>query len=98
VGLSRALLTRPAVLLLDEPTRGVDVGAKAEISRIMSELARSGIGILFASSELAEVRAMSDRILVMAKGHITAEFVAGRVNENELVAASASEDAMRMTS
>jgi len=98
VVLSRALLTRPAVLLLDEPTRGVDVGAKAEISRIMSELARSGIGILFASSELAEVRAMSDRILVMAKGHITAEFVAGRVNENELVAASASEDAMRMTS
>jgi erythritol transport system ATP-binding protein len=88
VVLSRALLTKPTVLLLDEPTRGIDVGAKAEISRIMSELARGGMGVLFASSELAEVLAMSDRILVMAKGRITAEFESGHVTDNDLVAAS----------
>jgi erythritol transport system ATP-binding protein len=94
VVISRALLTKPTVLLLDEPTRGIDVGAKAEISRIMSELARSGMGVLFVSSELAEVLAMSDRILVMAKGRITAEFKAGRVTDRDLVAASASDSVM----
>ncbi|GLX11315.1 sugar ABC transporter ATP-binding protein [Microbispora sp. NBRC 16548] len=94
VVLARALLTEPTVLLLDEPTRGVDVGAKAEISRVISDLAGRGLGVLFASSELAEVMAMADRILVMAKGRITGEFEAGRVSEKELVAAAASEKAL----
>ncbi|MEP6464242.1 MAG: sugar ABC transporter ATP-binding protein [Frankiaceae bacterium] len=96
VVLARALLTEPTVLLLDEPTRGVDVGAKAEIARIMTELARSGLGVLFISSELSEVLALADRILVMARGRITAEFEAGHVTERDLVAASASETVLKV--
>jgi len=91
VVLARALLTHPKLLLLDEPTRGVDVGAKSQIATIMAELARSGYGVLFISSELAEVMAMADRVLVMAKGQITAEFTAAELTEEALVAASASD-------
>jgi len=58
---------------MDEPTRGVDVGAKAEIHRLMSELAGRGLGILLISSELPELLGMSDRILVMHRGRITGE-------------------------
>ena len=76
--LARALLTEPAVLLLDEPTRGIDVGAKAQIAALMADLAAAGFGVLFTSSELAEVMAMADRVLVMARGRITAEFPAER--------------------
>ena len=57
--------------MLDEPTRGIDVGAKSEIFEIMSRLAEQGYGVIFISSELKEVLAMSDRILVMSKGAIT---------------------------
>ena len=91
VVLARALLTDPVVLLLDEPTRGIDVGAKSQIASIMSSLARSGFGVLFISSELAEVTAMADRVLVMAKGRITAEYSADEVTEEKLVTASASD-------
>ncbi len=77
VVVAKSLLTEPKVLLLDEPTRGIDVGAKAEIFEIMNQLASDGYGILFVSSELKEVLAMSDRILVMSKGKITGEFDAG---------------------
>ncbi len=91
VVLGRALLTEPKLLLLDEPTRGIDVGAKSQIASIMADLARSGFGVLFISSELAEVMAMSDRVLVMAKGQITAEFTAAQVTEEALVTASASD-------
>ena len=91
VVLARALLTEPVVLLLDEPTRGIDVGAKSQIAAIMADLAREGFGVLFISSELAEVIAMADRVLVMAKGRITAEFSAQNVTEEGLVAASASD-------
>ncbi len=91
VVLGRALLTKPKLLLLDEPTRGIDVGAKAQIASIMADLARTGYGVLFISSELAEVIAMADRVLVMAKGQITAEFAASEVTEEALVAASASD-------
>ncbi len=89
--LARALLTHPKLLLLDEPTRGIDVGAKSQIAAIMSDLARSGYGVLFISSELAEVMAMADRVLVMAKGAITAELAASELTEEALVAASASD-------
>jgi len=61
-------------LILDEPTRGIDVGAKAEIHRLMGELAAQGLAILMISSELPEVLGMSDRVLVMREGHIVAEF------------------------
>lgn len=86
---AKALLTAPRVLLMDEPTRGIDVGAKSEIFRIMSSLAAEGYGILFVSSELSEVLAMSDRIIVMSKGCITAEFSRSDASEAALVAASA---------
>jgi rhamnose transport system ATP-binding protein len=61
------------VLILDEPTRGIDIGAKVEVHRIISELATSGLGIILISSDLPEVLAMSDRILVLHEGRVTAE-------------------------
>ncbi len=68
------LATQPRVLIVDEPTRGIDVGAKAEIHRLMSELAQQGLAILMISSELPEILGMSDRILVMREGHLVAEY------------------------
>lgn len=89
VVVAKALLTNPQVLLMDEPTRGIDVGAKSEIFEIMSRLAARGLGIIFVSSELKEVLAMSDRILVMSKGLITGEFTKEEATEEALVLASA---------
>ncbi len=94
VVLARAMLTDPVVLLLDEPTRGVDVGAKGQIADLMAGLAQAGFGVLFISSELAEVTAIADRVLVMAAGRLTAEFGAAEITEEALVAASASPQAM----
>ena len=74
VVLAKCLLSRPRVMILDEPTRGIDVGAKAEIYNMMVELAKSGIAIVMISSEMPELIGMSDRILVMAGGRITGEF------------------------
>jgi ribose transport system ATP-binding protein len=71
--LSRLLQPRPRVVILDEPTRGVDIGAKSEIYRIMDELARSGMGIVFISSELPEIIGIADRVLVMRGGRIVGE-------------------------
>ena len=73
VVLSKCLLSKPKVLILDEPTRGIDVGAKAEIYHMMVGLARQGIAILMISSEMPELIGMSDRILVMSGGRINAE-------------------------
>jgi erythritol transport system ATP-binding protein len=98
VVLARALLTEPVVLLLDEPTRGIDVGAKSQIAGLMADLAAQGFGVLFISSELAEVMAMADRVLVMARGRITAEFTAENVTEEALVTASASESVLEAQS
>jgi ABC-type sugar transport system ATPase subunit len=67
------LAAQPRILIVDEPTRGIDVGAKAEIHRLMSELAQQGMAILMISSELPEILGMSDRILVMREGRIVAE-------------------------
>ena len=72
VALARRLATRPALLILDEPTQGVDVGAKAEIHKLMCELAAQGMAILMISSELPEILGMSDRIAVMRGGRIVA--------------------------
>ena len=71
VVIAKWLEIKPRVLILDEPTRGVDVGAKSEIHAIMGELAREGVAIIMISSELPEVLGMSDRVMVMAEGRIT---------------------------
>lgn len=71
--ISRWLLTDPDILILDEPTRGIDVGAKSEIHKLMSGLAKEGKGVIMVSSELPEVLGMSDRILVMHEGRLTGE-------------------------
>jgi erythritol transport system ATP-binding protein len=89
VVVAKGLLATPKVLMLDEPTRGIDVGAKSEIFQIMDRLAGEGYAILFVSSELKEVLAMSDRVLVLSKGAVTAEFERGDATEAKLVAASA---------
>ncbi len=73
VVLAKWLATNPRILIMDEPTRGIDVGAKAEIHRLMSELAQQGLAIIMISSELPEIMGMSDRILVMRGGHIVSE-------------------------
>jgi ABC-type sugar transport system ATPase subunit len=92
VVIARCLLTEPRVLLLDEPTRGVDVGAKREIHAIVKRLAANGMGIVLVSSELEEVRAMANRILVMSRGAVTAEFAGNTATDDALaLAASASE-------
>ncbi len=69
--IARWLMTQPEILILDEPTRGIDVGAKAEIHRLISQLAQRGVAVIMISSELPEVLGMSDRILVMHEGHMT---------------------------
>ncbi len=89
VVVAKGLLTAPRVLLLDEPSRGIDVNAKSEIFAIMARLAAQGYGVLFISSELKEVLAMSDRIIVMSRGAITGEFLREEATEELLVAASA---------
>ena len=65
---------RAQLLILDEPTRGIDVGTKAEVHRIISELAGQGLAVLMISSELPEVLGMADRVLVMHEGRLTGEF------------------------
>jgi len=79
------LATRPRVLLLDEPTRGVDVGAKREIYTIMDRLAADGTAILFVSSELEEILGMSDRAIVMHDGRITGELRRDELNEEAVM-------------
>jgi rhamnose transport system ATP-binding protein len=73
VVLAKWLATNPRVLIIDEPTRGIDVGTKSEVHRLLSELAGKGLAILMISSELPEVLGMADRVLVMREGRLTAE-------------------------
>ncbi len=86
--LARWLLTQPKVLLLDEPTRGIDVGAKAEIYRILEELRAEGIAIVMTSSELPELLAVSDRILVLCEGRVTGEFSHDEASEEKIMHAA----------
>jgi erythritol transport system ATP-binding protein len=88
VVIGRALMTDPKVLLMDEPSRGIDIGAKADVFKVMRDLAQAGMGILFVTSDLEEVMALSDRILVMSNGRLTAEFGAGEATQQAVVAAS----------
>jgi rhamnose transport system ATP-binding protein len=88
VVLAKWLASRPRVLILDEPTRGIDIGAKVEVHRIISELAASGLGIVLISSDLPEVLAMSDRILVLHEGRITADIPHERATEERVMFAA----------
>ncbi len=86
--IAKWLATKPRVLILDEPTRGVDIGAKVEVHRIMSDLAASGLGIILISSELPEILAMSDRILVLHEGRVTAEISRADATEERVMFAA----------
>jgi ribose transport system ATP-binding protein len=88
--LGRALLHDPAVLLLDEPTKGVDVGARADVHRLLLELAERGKAIVVASSELEELFVLADRILVLARGRVTASFSRGAWSAEAVMAAAVS--------
>ncbi|HZL91439.1 MAG TPA: sugar ABC transporter ATP-binding protein [Pirellulaceae bacterium] len=86
--IGRWLLTEPRVLLLDDPTRGVDVGAKAELYRLMDQLVRGGIGIIMTSSELPELLTVCDRILVLSEGRLTASFLRSEATEQKIMEAA----------
>lgn len=83
--LGRCILIQPKVLIFDEPTRGIDIGAKAEIYKLMSDLAKQGIGIIVVSSELPEIIAVSDRVIIMNEGHITATLAEGDITQDNII-------------
>ncbi|MER3462750.1 MAG: ABC transporter, partial [Armatimonadota bacterium] len=91
VVLARWLAAKPKVLILDEPTRGIDVGAKAEIYRVIDELANEGIGIMLISSELPEILGLSDRIYVMHGGRITGVLPGEGTTEEEVLSLAVGE-------
>jgi ribose transport system ATP-binding protein len=88
VALAKCLLTRPRVLLLDEPTRGIDVGAKAEIYALISRLAQDGTGIVMVSSELPELLGMCDRVIVLCEGRLTAELTRTQATQERIMEAA----------
>lgn len=88
VVIAKCIATSPKVLMLDEPTRGIDINAKMEIYKLIDELAASGLGIIMVSSELPEILAISDRVLVMADGRITAEFETLNATEDSILKAA----------
>ena len=85
---SRWLLTQPEVLLLDDPTRGIDVGAKAELYALINTLCRRGMAVLVTSSELPELLSLSDRIVVLSEGRVTAEFNRNEASEQRIMEAA----------
>src|SRR6185437_7421689 len=92
VAIGKWIATRPKVLMCDEPTRGIDIGARAEIYRMLRELANDGVAVLVASSDLDEVLTIADRILVMAKGRVVAEFDGRTATEHQLMQAATGGD------
>ena len=85
VVLARWLMTHPKILLLDEPTRGIDVGAKAEIYQLINRLAKQGMAIIVVSSELPEVIGISDRIVTFCEGELTGEFMQEDATQEKLL-------------
>jgi rhamnose transport system ATP-binding protein len=88
VVLAKWLSTQPKLLIIDEPTRGIDVGTKAEVHRLLSELAGQGLAVLMISSELPEVLGMADRVLVMHEGRLTAELSRAEADEESVIRAA----------
>ncbi|WP_038670124.1 sugar ABC transporter ATP-binding protein [Pelosinus sp. UFO1] len=88
VVISKGILTSPKVLLLDEPTRGIDIGAKADVFKIVNKFAAEGMGIIIVASELKEIIGISDRIIVLSNGQVTAELSGDEIREEALVKAS----------
>ncbi len=88
VAIAKGLMTRPNVLILDEPTRGVDVGAKKEIYQLINKFKKDGLSVILVSSEMPEVLGMSDRILVMHEGRISGEFSRAEATQEKLLAAA----------
>ena len=88
VVIAKWLATKPRVILLDEPTRGIDVNAKNEIYKLISELAAAGLGIIMVSSELPEILAISDRIIVLSEGRKTGNFSPSEATEEILLKAA----------
>ena len=88
VVIAKWLTTNPLILILDEPTRGIDVGAKASVHEFMGELASRGIGIIMISSELPEILGMSDSIIVMCEGKITGEFMREEATQDKILTAA----------
>jgi ribose transport system ATP-binding protein len=95
VVLGKWLCLEPKLLLLDEPTRGIDVGAKEEIYKLMDELARRGVAILFATSEMEEIIGLSDRALVMHEGRLIGELPRGELTEESIMRMATGEEARR---
>ncbi|WP_167044095.1 sugar ABC transporter ATP-binding protein [Salinibacterium sp. ZJ454] len=95
VVLGKWLATNPRVLIIDEPTRGIDVGTKAEVHRLLSELASTGLGILMISSELPEVLGMANRVLVMREGRLTANLDRDAATPEAVILAATHEEAVR---
>ena len=81
-------MTNPKVLFLDEPTRGIDVGAKQEIYAEINKLAKDGMAIVLVSSELPEVLGLSDRVIVLHEGHLTGEFTRAEATPEKVMAAA----------
>jgi len=86
--LSKWLSTKPRILILDEPTRGIDVGTKAAVHGLMSKLAAEGMAILMISSELPEILGMSDRVIVMREGHVTGHFSRAEATQEKIISAA----------
>jgi D-xylose transport system ATP-binding protein len=88
VVIGKALMTEPSLVMLDEPTRGIDVGAKVEVYELINQLTAAGKGVILVSSELPELIGMSDRIIMLYEGRIGGEFVRGEFSEEKLLAAA----------
>jgi len=85
VVIARWLALQPKVLIVDEPTRGIDIAAKAEVHQLLDEMARNGIAVIMISSELPEIIGMSDRIITMCEGRLTGEVLRAEASEEKLM-------------